>query len=246
MISTQGSRDHAQPLRQGGRYRQRFFEAGPASASTTTSSSSGNEELKRRPDLHAVVDILLLHQITGEMYLTQSTQSALRDELEATVGASAQRSREGCGGQRPHAGPGVRRCAWHHDPERRRLLRLGADGSRLQLLTPTGSSCCARSPGPVRCWTADGRLDGRTPLELPAHGSRGLLRLYISPPRWAKAWPITSSTRRPICCSPARLEDNPDRRTACRGYSIDRAIAELLRQRACLMNPRVFQSPMRW
>ena len=36
-----------------------------------------NEELKRRPDLHAVVNILLLHQITGEMYLTRNRRKVL-------------------------------------------------------------------------------------------------------------------------------------------------------------------------
>lgn len=42
-----------------------------------------NEELKRKPDLHAVVNVLLLFQITGEMYLTRNRKKVLIiDELK--------------------------------------------------------------------------------------------------------------------------------------------------------------------
>lgn len=46
-----------------------------------------NEELKRKPDLHAVVNILLLYQITGEMYLTRNSKKVLIiDELKQQLG----------------------------------------------------------------------------------------------------------------------------------------------------------------
>ena len=46
-----------------------------------------NEELKRKPDLHAVVNILLLYQITGQMYLTRDRKKVLFiDELKQQLG----------------------------------------------------------------------------------------------------------------------------------------------------------------
>lgn len=45
------------------------------------------EELKRRPDLHSVVNILMLYQITGEMYLTRDRRKTLFiDELKQHLG----------------------------------------------------------------------------------------------------------------------------------------------------------------
>ena len=46
-----------------------------------------NEELKRKPELHAVVNILLMYQITGEMYLTRNRKKVLIiDELKQQLG----------------------------------------------------------------------------------------------------------------------------------------------------------------
>jgi conjugal transfer ATP-binding protein TraC len=46
-----------------------------------------NEELKRKPELHAVVNILLLYQITGQMYLTRDRKKVLFvDELKQQLG----------------------------------------------------------------------------------------------------------------------------------------------------------------
>ena len=46
-----------------------------------------NEELKRKPELHAVVNILLMYQITGEMYLTRNRKKLLIiDELKQQLG----------------------------------------------------------------------------------------------------------------------------------------------------------------
>ena len=46
-----------------------------------------NEELKRKPELHAVVNILLMYQITGEMYLSRDRKKVLFiDELKQQLG----------------------------------------------------------------------------------------------------------------------------------------------------------------
>lgn len=46
-----------------------------------------NEELKRKPELHAVVNILLMYQITGQMYLTRDRKKLLFiDELKQQLG----------------------------------------------------------------------------------------------------------------------------------------------------------------
>lgn len=46
-----------------------------------------NEELKRKPELQAVVNILLMYQITGQMYLTRDRKKVLFiDELKQQLG----------------------------------------------------------------------------------------------------------------------------------------------------------------
>lgn len=74
------------PYAKGGQY-ERFFE-GPNNIDFSNDFIViENEELKRRPDLHAVVNILLLHQITGEMYLTRNRRKVLFiDELKQQLG----------------------------------------------------------------------------------------------------------------------------------------------------------------
>src|SRR6185436_20278737 len=46
-----------------------------------------NVELKRKPELHAVVNILLMYQITGQMYLSRDRKKVLFiDELKQQLG----------------------------------------------------------------------------------------------------------------------------------------------------------------
>jgi conjugal transfer ATP-binding protein TraC len=74
------------PYTRDGQY-ARFFE-GPSSIDFTNDFIViENEELKRRPDLHAVVNILLMYQITAEMYLTRNFKKILIiDELKQQLG----------------------------------------------------------------------------------------------------------------------------------------------------------------
>ncbi len=74
------------PYARGGQY-ERFFEGRNNIDFGNGFVVIENEELKRRPDLHAVVNILLLHQITGEMYLTRNRRKVLFiDELKQQLG----------------------------------------------------------------------------------------------------------------------------------------------------------------
>ena len=74
------------PYSKGGQY-ERHFEGRNNIDFSNDFIVIENEELKRRPDLHAVVNILLLHQITGEMYLTRNRRKILFiDELKQQLG----------------------------------------------------------------------------------------------------------------------------------------------------------------
>jgi conjugal transfer ATP-binding protein TraC len=74
------------PYTRGGQY-ERFFEGRCNVDFSNDFIVIENEELKRRPDLHAVVNILLLHQITGEMYLSRNRRKVLFiDELKQQLG----------------------------------------------------------------------------------------------------------------------------------------------------------------
>ncbi len=74
------------PYARGGQY-ARFFEGHNNVDFSNDFIVIENEELKRRPDLHAVVNILLLHRITGEMYLTRNRRKVLFvDELKQQLG----------------------------------------------------------------------------------------------------------------------------------------------------------------
>ena len=91
IVSDQRIKDLAimlNPYSRGGQY-ERFFEGINNIDFSNDFIVIENEELKRRPDLHAVVNILLLHRITGEMYLTRNRRKVLFiDELKQQLGDS--------------------------------------------------------------------------------------------------------------------------------------------------------------
>ena len=101
------------PYAKGGQY-ERFFEGRNNIDFSNDFMVIENEELKRKPDLHAVVNILLLYQITGEMYLTRNRKKVLFiDELKQQLGDIGVR-RSGQGGRGRGSGaprPQVRRRA---------------------------------------------------------------------------------------------------------------------------------------
>ena len=74
------------PYAKGGQY-ERFFEGSSSIDFSNDFIVIENEELKRKPDLHAIVNILLLYQITGEMYLSRNRKKVLFiDELKQQLG----------------------------------------------------------------------------------------------------------------------------------------------------------------
>jgi conjugal transfer ATP-binding protein TraC len=74
------------PYAKGGQY-ARFFDGPNTVDFSNDFIVIENEELKRKPDLHAVVNILLLYQITAQMYLTRNRRKVLFiDELKQQLG----------------------------------------------------------------------------------------------------------------------------------------------------------------
>ena len=146
---------HAQPLRQGRAVRALL--RGPQQRRLRNDFIViENEELKRRPDLHAVVNILLLHQITGEMYLTRNRRKVLFiDELKQQLGD--------IGADDPVKAAVVEEAAVPASTAARSAPRPRAPTTttaqrrwKPRSTVRTGCSCCGRSPNPSRCSTAKG------------------------------------------------------------------------------------------
>jgi conjugal transfer ATP-binding protein TraC len=74
------------PYAKGGQY-ERFFSGPNTIDFSNDFVVIENEELKRKPDLHSVVNILLFYQITREMYLTRNRKKVwFIDELKQQLG----------------------------------------------------------------------------------------------------------------------------------------------------------------
>jgi conjugal transfer ATP-binding protein TraC len=74
------------PYAKGGQY-ERFFSGPNTIDFSNDFVVIENEELKRKPDLHSVVNILLFYQITREMYLTRDRKKVwFIDELKQQLG----------------------------------------------------------------------------------------------------------------------------------------------------------------
>lgn len=223
------------PYAKGGQY-ERFFEGRANVDFSNDFIVIENEELKRRPDLHAVVNILLLHQITGEMYLTRNRRKVLFiDELKQQLGD--------VGADDPVKAAVVEEAA------RRARKYGGALGTATQSADDYYGSAqmeaafnCSdwvfllrQKPESIEMLDRKGRLTMDEPKKRLLNSLRteagAFSELYISSP-------VGEGVARNIL-DPAthllfsnKLEDNaPIDELRARGYSIDEAIAELLRQR---------------
>lgn len=238
VVNDQRIRDLAimlNPYAKGGQY-ERFFEGRANVDFSNDFIVIENEELKRRPDLHAVVNILLLHQITGEMYLTRNRRKVLFiDELKQQLGD--------IGADDPVKAAVVEEAA------RRARKYGGALGTATQSADDYYASAqmeaafnCSdwvfllrQKPESIEMLDRKGRLTMDEPKKRLLNSLRteagAFSELYISSP-------VGEGVARNIL-DPAthllfsnKLEDNaPIDELRAQGYSIDEAIAELLRQR---------------
>ncbi len=168
------------PYARGGQY-ERFFEGRNNIDFANDFVVIENEELKRRPDLHAVVNILAAapdHR--RDVPDAQPAQGALHRRTQAAA-RRHRRRRPGQGRRGGRGGPAraqVRRIAGHRHPERRRLLRLGADGGRLQLLglgIPAAPEARVHRDARPQGASVDGRAE-EAAAEFAAHRARCVLR----------------------------------------------------------------------
>jgi conjugal transfer ATP-binding protein TraC len=223
------------PYARGGQY-ERFFEGRANVDFSNDFIVIENEELKRRPDLHAVVNILLMHQITGEMYLTRNRRKVfIIDELKQQLGD--------IGADDPVKAAVVEEAA------RRARKYGGALGTATQSADDYYGSAqmeaafnCSdwvfllrQKPESIEMLDRKGRLAMDEPKKRLLNSLRteagAFSELYISSP-------VGEGVARNIL-DPAthllfsnKLEDNaPIDELRAKGYSIDEAIAELLRQR---------------
>jgi conjugal transfer ATP-binding protein TraC len=227
------------PYARGGQY-ERFFEGKANVDFSNDFVVIENEELKRRPDLHAVVNILLLHQITGEMYLTRNRRKVLFiDELKQQLGD--------IGADDPVKAAVVEEAA------RRARKYGGALGTATQSADDYYGSAqmeaafnCSdwvfllrQKPESIEMLDRKGRLTMDEPKKRLLNSLRteagAFSELYISSP-------VGEGVARNIL-DPAthllfsnKLEDNaPIDMLRAQGLSIDEAITELLRQRGLVL-----------
>ena len=73
------------PYAKGGQY-ERFFEGKNNVDFFQRLHRHRERGVEAPPDLHAVVNILLLHRITGEMYLTRNRRKVRRRRAEQQLG----------------------------------------------------------------------------------------------------------------------------------------------------------------
>ena len=223
------------PYARGGQY-ERFFEGRNSIDFENDFVVIENEELKRRPDLHAVVNILLLHQITGEMYLTRNRRKVLFiDELKQQLGD--------IGADDPVKAAVVEEAA-------RRARKYGGSlGTATQSADDYYGSAQMEAAFNCSDWVFLLRqkpesiemLDRQGRLSMDEPKKRLLNSLRTEPGVFSEVYissPVGEGVARNIL-DPAthllfsnKLEDNaPIDELRAQGLSIDEAIAELLRRR---------------
>lgn len=223
------------PYARGGQY-ERFFEGRSSIDFSNDFIVIENEELKRKPDLHAVVNILLLYQITGEMYLTRNRKKVLFiDELKQQLGD--------IGADDPVKAAVVEEAA------RRARKYGGALGTATQSADDYYGSAQMEAAFNCSDWVFLLRqkkesiemLDRKGRLTMDESKKRLLNSLRTEPGVFSELYissPVGEGVARNIL-DPAthllfsnKLEDNaPIDELRAQGYSIDDAISELLRQR---------------
>lgn len=223
------------PYARGGQY-ERFFEGRANVDFDNDFIVIENEELRRRPDLHAVVNLLLLHRITGEMYLTRNRRKLLFiDELKQQLGDT--------GGDDPVKAAVVEEAA------RRARKYGGALGTATQSADDYYASVQMEAAFNCSDWVFLLRqkpesiemLDRKGRLSMDVAKKRLLGSLRTEPGAFSEVYvssPVGEGVAR-VILDPAthllfsnKLEDNaPLDELRAQGLGIDEAIAELLRRR---------------
>ncbi|MBK6973194.1 MAG: type IV secretion system protein TraC [Sterolibacteriaceae bacterium] len=195
-----------------------------------------NEELKRKPELHAVVNILLMYQITGQMYLTRDRKKVFMiDELKQQLGD--------IGADDPIKAAVVEETA------RRARKYGGALGTATQSADDYYGSAQMEAAFNCSDWVFllrqkqesiqllrnKGRLvmdDGKARLLNSLRTEPGVFsELYVSSPVGEGIARLILDPETHLLFS-NKLEDNaPIDELRAQGYSIDAAIAEVLRRR---------------
>jgi conjugal transfer ATP-binding protein TraC len=231
------------PYAKGGQY-ERFFEGKSSIDFSNDFIVIENEELKRKPDLHAVINILLLYQITGEMYLTRNRKKVLFiDELKQQLGD--------IGANDPIKAAVVEEAA------RRARKYGGALGTATQSADDYYGSAQMEAAFNCSDWVYLLRqkkesiemLDRKGRLTMDESKKRLLNSLRTEPGVFSEVYissPVGEGVARNIL-DPAthllfsnKLEDNaPLDELRAQGYSIDDAIAILLQQRGLMKGHRL-------
>ena len=198
-----------------------------------------NEELKRKPELHAVINILLMYQITGDMYLDRSRKKVLMiDELKQQLGD--------IGADDPVKAAVVEEAA------RRARKYGGALGTATQSADDYYGSAqmeaafnCSdwvfllrQKPESIELLRRKGRMvmdEGKARLLNSLRTESGAFsEIYVSSPVGEGIGRLVLDPATHLLFS-NRLEDNaPLDELRAQGYSIDDAIRELLRRRGQL------------
>lgn len=223
------------PYSRGGEY-ERFFEGRNNIDFSNDFMVIENEELKRKPELQGVVNILLMYQITGEMYLTRDRKKVLFiDELKQQLGDS--------GADDPVKAAVVEEAA------RRARKYGGALGTATQDADDYFSSPQMQAALKCSDWTFLLRQKPESIELLDRHGKismdeakkRLLQSLRTEPGVFSEFYvssPVGEGVARnildPFChlLFSNKIDDNaPLDKLRNAGYSIEEAIEELLRQR---------------
>ena len=223
------------PYAKGGEY-ERFFEGRNTVDFDNDLVVIENEELKRKPELHAVVNILLMYQITGRMYLDRSRKKVLMiDELKQQLGD--------IGSDDPVKAAVVEEAA-------RRARKYGGS-----LVTATQSgddyfgskqmeaalSCSdwlfmlRQKPESIELLARQGKIsmdEGKKRLLQSLRMEKGVFsEVYISSPVGEGVARVVLDPYTQLLFSNTLEDNRPLDQMRAQGMSIDEAIMELLRQR---------------
>jgi conjugal transfer ATP-binding protein TraC len=209
-----------EPFSRDGAY-GRFFD-GPASVDFSNDFVViEEEELKQKPDLHLVVNLILLYRITRAMYETRDRKKLLIiDELKQQLGTTgeddpvlAQVVEEAARRARKYGGALITATQGADD-------YYASAATTPPLTSPTGCSCCARSKSRSSssiAVAASAWMTTRNGCCSRCAPSGGCFPKRTCIRRWAKVARLMLDPHTRCCLSSNRLEDNAPLDAQARG-----------------------------